>query len=58
MKFKEISYFLQHGLMYHTSAILASALDTCTLSQRLLRGAIPLPHLTDTLTATHRMVRY
>lgn len=47
---------LQSKLLYHTSAVLAAAVDTCTLSHRQLRGSLPLAHLTDTLSETHRTV--
>ncbi|XP_067950920.1 protein misato homolog 1-like [Watersipora subatra] len=46
----------KHNLPYHTSAIFAAALDCATLSNRLLCGSLPLAHLTDTLSVSHRMV--
>ena len=46
----------QPDLAYHSSAIMASALDTATLVFRAQQSPCSLPALCDTLTAAGRKV--
>ncbi|XP_071964705.1 protein misato homolog 1-like [Antedon mediterranea] len=52
--FNNLAY--KPNLNYHTSAILASALDTATLGLRMQEALLPLHQLTDTFSAMGRKV--